>query len=91
MNLQGIDEITFGTSDLGACHRFFQDWGLSLVAESADQLVFESLNGCRVITARSDLPGLAPGIEPDPTLREVVWCVDSPEALQHFGQQLSQN
>jgi hypothetical protein len=62
MNLHGIDEITFGTSDLVACHRFFQDWGLSLVAESADQLVFESLNGCRVITARSDLPGLAPGI-----------------------------
>ena len=89
MNLQGIDEITFGTTDLAACHRFFQDWGLSLVAESADQLVFESLNGCRVITARSDLPGLAPGIEPDPTLREVVWCVHSDAALAHFREKLS--
>jgi catechol 2,3-dioxygenase-like lactoylglutathione lyase family enzyme len=38
-------------------------------------LVFETLNGCRVSVAQSEKPGLPTGIEPDPTLREVVWGV----------------
>ena len=89
MNLQGIDEITFGATDLAQCRKFFQDWGLTLAQEAADELVFESLNGCRVIVAHSDKPGLPPGIEADPTLREVVWCVESAAALDHFRQRLA--
>ncbi|MBL8384604.1 MAG: VOC family protein [Burkholderiales bacterium] len=75
MGILGIDEITYGATDLAACRRFFLDWGLTLAAESDTLLVFESLNGCRVRVARGDAPGLPPGIEPDPTLREVVWGV----------------
>jgi catechol 2,3-dioxygenase-like lactoylglutathione lyase family enzyme len=89
MNIQGIDEITFGATDLSACRRFFQDWGLTLVDESPQVLTFESLNGCRVRIAHSDTPGLPTGIEPDPTLREVVWCVDSPATLAAFRQRLA--
>lgn len=81
MHIQGIDEITFGVTDLDACRRFCADWGLSLVAEDRQHLVFESLNGCRVIAAHSGKPGLSPGIEPDPTLREVVWAVGSESEL----------
>lgn len=85
MSVLGIDEITFGASDLPACRRFFQDWGLTLVEEQTEQrLVFESLNGCRVIVAHSDTPGLPPGMEPDPTLREVVWGVQDPTDLQRL-------
>jgi catechol 2,3-dioxygenase-like lactoylglutathione lyase family enzyme len=75
MSVLGIDEITFGAADLAACRRFFLDWGLKLAAEADDRLAFETLNGCRVIVARSDAPGVPPGVEPDPTLREVVWGV----------------
>jgi len=81
MHIQGIDEITFGVTDLDACRRFCADWGLRLVEEDGQQLVFESLNGCRVIAAQSEKPGLSPGIEPDPTLREVVWAVSSETEL----------
>lgn len=88
MNIQGIDEITFGATDLAACRQFFQDWGLTLLSEAPQELVFESLNGCRVVVAHSDTPGLPAGIEPDPTLREVVWGVDSPETLAHFRARL---
>lgn len=73
MSILGIDEITYGSNDLPTCRRFFGDWGLRLLHEDAQQLVFESLNGCRVVVAHSGRPGLPPGIEPDPTLREVVW------------------
>ena len=77
MSVEGIDEVSFGALDLAACQRFFGDWGLTQVSASAQKLVYESLNGCRVIAAASDTPGLPQGIEPDPTLREVVWGVQT--------------
>lgn len=88
MNLLGIDEITFGATDLARCRKFFSDWGLQLVDEDAQRLIYESLNGCRVIVAASDTPGLPPGIEPDPTLREVVWAVENAAVLDHFRHRL---
>lgn len=84
MSVSGIDAITFGASDLATCRKFFADWGLSLVSESAQELVFESLNGCQVTVAQSDKPGLPAGMEPDPTAREVVWGVDNDADLAHY-------
>jgi catechol 2,3-dioxygenase-like lactoylglutathione lyase family enzyme len=75
MRVLGIDEITFGAVDLAASRQFFDDWGLKLLREDSQTLVFETLNGCRVSVAQSEKPGLPTGIEPDPTLREVVWGV----------------
>ena len=88
MSVLGIDEITFGTSDLPRCRQFLLDWGLSLVSESAQELVFESLNGCRVIVAASDKLGLPAGIEADPTVREVVWGVESDADLKTFTERM---
>ena len=88
MSILGIDEITFGAQDIARCRQFFLDWGLTLVDETPLRLVYESLNGCRVIAAASDSPDLPPGIEPDPTLREVVWGVDSPESLARYRSRL---
>jgi catechol-2,3-dioxygenase len=85
MSILGIDEVTFGAQDIGRCRQFFLDWGLSLVEESATRLVFASLNDCRVIVAHSDTPGLPPGIEADPTLREVVWGVASEADLAKYA------
>ncbi len=85
MSVLGIDEITFGAQDVGRCRQFFLDWGLSLVEETATRLVFASLNGCRVIVAHSDTPGLQPGVEADPTLREVVWGVASDDDMVRYA------
>ena len=85
MSVLGIDEITYGADDLPACRRFFEDWGLQLASEEPDRLVFETLNGCRVIVARSNLPGLPPAIESGPTLREVVWGVENAVDLARYA------
>ncbi len=90
MQLLGIDEVTFGAKDLDKCRQFFLDWGLSLRTESAQELVFTSLNGCRVVVAHSDKPGVAAGVEPDPTLREVVWGVASNAELDLVRERLKQ-
>ncbi|MBK6008779.1 VOC family protein [Ramlibacter ginsenosidimutans] len=85
MSVLGIDEITYGADDLPACRRFFEDWGLQLASEEPDRLGFETLNGCRVIVARSTLPGLPPAIESGPTLREVVWGVENEVDLARYA------
>lgn len=88
MAVTGIDEISFGVKDLERCRQFMQDWGLSLVQAQEDTLEFESLNGCKVIAALSDKPGLPAGLEADPTVREVVWSVDTPAALDVIRQKM---
>jgi len=88
MDVLGIDEITYGADDLPACKRFFSDWGLQLKDESDAALVFETLNGCRVIVRRSDDPALPAAIEAGPTLREVVWGVSSAEVIERFSNRM---
>ncbi len=85
MSIQGIDEITLSSEDLPTCRRFFTDWGLKLQEESPQALVFECLNGCRVIVAHPSRPGLPPGLENDPTLRQVVWSVQDAAELEHWA------
>jgi catechol-2,3-dioxygenase len=88
MDVLGIDEITYGADDLAACKTFFADWGLRLEQEADDRLMFETLNGCRVIVRRADDPALPPAIESGPTLREVVWGVSSAAVMERFAARL---
>ena len=88
MSVSGIDEITFATGDLARCRQFYLDWGLRLQSETDQLLVFTTLNGCTVRVAHSGAPGLPPGIEPDPTMREVVWGVETAEDLALYRSRL---
>jgi catechol-2,3-dioxygenase len=84
----GIDEITYGVHDLAICSAFWEDWGLHMVFGNQDRIVYETLNGCRVVIARSDLPGLPTGIEAGPTLREVVWGVENELDLARYAERI---
>jgi catechol 2,3-dioxygenase-like lactoylglutathione lyase family enzyme len=88
MSVLGIDEITYGADDLAACRKFFSDWGLHLVQEESDRLVFETLNGGRVIVAASGRAGLPPAIEEGPTLREVVWGVEADDDVARISSRI---
>ncbi|MBV8189484.1 MAG: VOC family protein [Alphaproteobacteria bacterium] len=74
-NIEGIDRITYGVDDIGACRRFFIDFGLKLVREDGDGLDFETLNGCEVFVRKPDDRSLPPAVEPGATVRQVVWGV----------------
>lgn len=89
MHLQGIEKVTLSALDLENAQKFYTDWGLSLKDKSATHVLFESLNGAQVSVHRSDDPQLPPGIEKDPTLREITWCVSDAATLAHFARQLS--
>jgi catechol 2,3-dioxygenase-like lactoylglutathione lyase family enzyme len=81
MSILGIDEITYGAQDLATCRRFFGDWGLKLAADEGTRLVYETINGCRVIVADPQAHELPAGVEEGPTLREVVWGVKDAASL----------
>ncbi|MBT2304160.1 VOC family protein [Variovorax paradoxus] len=85
MSVLGIDQITYGADDLVTCRRFFSDWGLALRSETADELVFECLNGCRVVVAALGKAGLPAAMEEGPTLLEVVWGVESEADLARYA------
>jgi catechol 2,3-dioxygenase-like lactoylglutathione lyase family enzyme len=84
MSILGIDRITYGVADVATCRKFFLDWGLKLVHESGDALDFETLNGCEVHLRSLEDPTLPEGIEDGPSLREVVWGVDSRADLERL-------
>ncbi|MDB5749649.1 MAG: Glyoxalase/bleomycin resistance protein/dioxygenase [Ramlibacter sp.] len=85
MSVLGIDEITYGADDLATSRKFFLDWGLSLASEEPDRLVFETLNGCRVIVAAATRADLPSAMEPGSTLREVVWGVQNESDLARYA------
>jgi len=89
MSVLGIDEVTYGVEDLATCARFFSDWGLSKVSEQADEVVFETLNGCRVVLADLNKPGLPPAIEAGSTVREVVWGVADAADLALYAERIA--
>lgn len=90
MSVLGIDEITYGADDLPTCRRFFLDWGLSLVSEEAALLIFETLNGCRVLVAKSDATDLPAAMESGPSLRQVVWGVSDVSDLTRYAERIRQ-
>jgi Glyoxalase/Bleomycin resistance protein/Dioxygenase superfamily len=89
MKITGIDEITYGASDLATCTRFLEDWGLRRIDAPDDRRVFACLNGCRVIVADPDRVTLPAAFEDGPTLREVVWGVEDAASLDGLRQRLA--
>ncbi len=81
MTILGIEQITYGVTDLDTCRRFLGDWGLTEVSADAHGARFETLNGCRVLAVRHDDPSLPPAMEDGPTLREVTWGVTTAEEV----------
>jgi catechol 2,3-dioxygenase-like lactoylglutathione lyase family enzyme len=75
--ITGIDAITYSTDKWDEARQFLSDWGLKELAFSDTLQCFETLSGAQVIVRRPDDAALAPAMEAGPTLREVVWGVDS--------------
>ena len=86
MTVMRVERGVYGVSDLEECTRFFADFGLEPVDGSGtgnETLVarFATPVGQVVELRAADDPGLPLAVEEGSTLREVVWGVDSAEAL----------
>src|SRR5262245_15562966 len=91
MTITRIEAVTFGVLDLSACVRFFDDLGLEQAEIGATGAAFRTPEGQMVHLRMADDPALpAPAAAP-PTLREVVWGVDSWEAVAAIGAELEKD
>ncbi|WP_171109159.1 MULTISPECIES: VOC family protein [Streptomyces] len=81
MGIQRIESVTYSVDDLDECVRFYDDFGLFLVERTDEHAVFETLTGQTLHLDTRPGPLLPPPVENGPTLREVVWGVDSEEEL----------
>ena len=89
MAITGIENITYCVEDLANARKFFLDWGLSLKAESGSSLDFEGMNGCAIRVRMADDASLPPAIEAGPTVRLVVWGVESHADLEGLAKSLA--
>ncbi|WP_322093034.1 VOC family protein [Paraburkholderia bannensis] len=88
MTILGIEQITYGVTDLDTCRRFFADWGMKETAHDETRARFETLNGCSVLVADANDASLPAAFEEGPTLREVVWGVATGEELDALRERL---
>jgi catechol 2,3-dioxygenase-like lactoylglutathione lyase family enzyme len=80
-----LERVVYGVSDLEECVRFFGDFGLERVGPGAR---FTTRTGQVVELRAAGDSSLPPAVEDGPTIREIVWGVDSPEALDELAARL---
>lgn len=84
MGIQCIESVTYTVDGLEECTRFFTDFGLTPGPSDPTTAEFSTLAGqvLRLETEDNDL--FPPRVEDVPTIREVVWGVDTPEELDRL-------
>ncbi|MFI0235007.1 VOC family protein [Streptomyces sp. NPDC016845] len=84
MGIQRVESVVYGVTDSGNLEetvRFFEDFGLFLVERTDEHAVLETLAAQTVHLDTRPGPYLPPPVENGPALREIVWGVDTAEAL----------
>jgi catechol 2,3-dioxygenase-like lactoylglutathione lyase family enzyme len=87
----GIESLVYGVDDLAQCKRFFEDFGLRLMAASASVVEFEVDEGSRVILRSLSDPSLPQSSLVGSGVREVVWGVDTAERLRKLSENLARD
>jgi catechol 2,3-dioxygenase-like lactoylglutathione lyase family enzyme len=89
MTVTRVERVVYGVANLDECVRFFDDFGLERLDGEGPGTRFGTLLG-QVIDLRSaDDPSLPPALEDGSTVREIVWGVDTAEALDGLAENLA--
>lgn len=89
MTITRVERVVYGVVDLDECTRFFDDFGLERVVDSRPTPRFTTQTGQVIELRAADDPSLPPAVEDGPTIREIVWGVDSSETLRALAAELS--
>jgi catechol 2,3-dioxygenase-like lactoylglutathione lyase family enzyme len=82
MAILGVESALFGVDDIELCSRFWTDFGLTALSQDPDECVFEVATGSRVVLRHRNDPRLPAAYADKPGVRETIWGVDTPEALE---------
>ena len=89
MTVMRVERVVYAVPDLDECVRFFDDFGLTRLASDGPGARFGTPVGQVVELRPADDPSLPPAVEDGPSLREVVWGVDTAEALDELAGRLA--
>jgi catechol 2,3-dioxygenase-like lactoylglutathione lyase family enzyme len=91
MNVTRLDSVTYGVEELNAAKRFWSDFGLSLLEETAQRLLFSSQDQATVEVRLTDDPALPPRFEKGTGVREATFGVRSADDLAVIANELSKD
>ena len=91
MNVTTIDSVTYGVPDLAAAKRFWTDFGLTLVEEDRQRLLFSSMDQSNVEVKLANDPSLPAPIEEKPGVREATFGVRSQDDLNALAAEISRD
>ena len=91
MNVTTIDAVTYGVEDLAEAKNFWTDFGLALVEERRDRLLFRSLDQSDVEIKLATDPSLPPPIEDGPGVRESIFGVRARADLDAIAAELAKD
>lgn len=89
MTVMRVERVVYGVPNLDECVRFFGDFGLEPAGAGGPGARFATLLGQSVELRPADDPDLPPAREEGPTLREIVWGVDTAAALDGLAAELA--
>src|ERR1700759_4403597 len=88
MTVMRVERVVYGVPNLAECARFFTDFGLEPLDGGDGASRFGPQTGqVGELGAAAD-PTLPPPVQDGPTLREIVWGVDSQESLDKLAMNL---
>ena len=91
MTILRIEKLTYGVEDIAQCSEFLDTWGLQKIETKDNSASFKTFENQSIHLRLMDDPSLLPSYEAGPTLREVVWGVDSHDALDEIEAELSKD
>jgi catechol 2,3-dioxygenase-like lactoylglutathione lyase family enzyme len=92
MGIDRIEEVVFGVTDLEACCRFYEDYGLEPVEIGKDRATYRTMVNQRIHLRHADDSSIPAGL-PSPdglsAMREFCWGVDTQASLDAIAANLS--
>ena len=89
MKINRVEGLVYAATDLDVGVRFFQDWGVKLDKRDAQGAYFSLPSGQTIVIKNAGDPSLPKAPMPGPTVREVVWGVDTQASLAELKADLS--
>ena len=89
MTILRIERAVYAVDDVQECTRFFEDFGLDLLRQDETGAELATAVGQQVRLRRTDDPQVPAPVEDGPTLRELVWGVDTRESLDRLRTDLA--
>jgi catechol-2,3-dioxygenase len=91
MAIQRVESMMYGADDVSVGAKYFEDWGLEKVESGAKGAVFRTASNQIIQILHTGDPNLPTAPDGRNTMCEATWGVDSKDALEKLGAELSKD